>query len=949
MGEEHTRRFHESFLKMKATEAQAAALEEAERFLETGRGDPAALTGRLPPGWEVAVRRVLEAPTRTTAADRRGVELLVRLGAGDSVGTWVDKFLDLDDDEGQDNYAAAAALLRELEVPEHEIAVITARNIRGETAGRPTSAGRYLLGLDEETYAALAGAGTLVAERMCRLLVRCGQKRHQRAGAVFLAGTDPATQMNGRPDLARADPEKYMGDALGRLVGSLNSNNYKVLELARRALYLLGARSVPAFEEYMSMPASPTWESEVRRAVLGKVVAELGDDAAPVLWVAAERAEPMVRMAAVEHLVRRRDPAILPRVERAVLEGLAEPARAAKLIPLVAQLATPASVERLWELAVQKYKAARAAAAETLAKADPNAAARAAGLLSENSKHARWGAVLILSAVCTPAAAGHLLDRLPDEPDDDVRDEIVRGLRTAGTPIEAIADRLGPVDWDDLRRRAAATESPAEWIRNGLLTPLRRADGGELDLDLVRYLLHRQSRQKEPAPDPEATRLYAVIDRRATGDFARALLGAFLDSGPDKADAWVLIVAGLLGDNRVITTLATQIRKWADSSDQKLGGWGIEALSLNGSDAALMAVDAIARKFAGSPRRKHAVIGEAAQNAIERAAKRIGVSMDDLGDRIVPAFGFEPGRPRRIEAGKKTIEATIGLDFKLSMTDAATGKRAATIPKAAPPEVQAEFKGLGKLLGEVAKVQSARLEGLMVRQHRWAGARWRELFLQHPLLFPFAVRLVWGVYDEQGKPATLFRALPDRSLTDPNDDPVDPPADDAAVGIVHPLDLSPQQIETWRTHLGDYEIEPPFEQIDRRVVTVPPGMGAATTYDRLKGATLNGMSFRGKTERAGWTRGQSGDGGMIYAYRKRFPALAVDAFITLDGLPAWADVSAVVTLHEAFFLPAGARPDRIDATRMRLGDVPVMAFSESIGDLMRISGRGEATEDQVRS
>lgn len=48
-----------------------------------------------------------------------------------------------------------------------------------------------------------------------------------------------------------------------------------------------------------------------------------------------------------------------------------------------------------------------------------------------------------------------------------------------------------------------------------------------------------------------------------------------------------------------------------------------------------------------------------------------------------------------------------------------------------------------------------------------------------------------------------------------------------------------------------------------------------------------------------------------------------------------------MTLEEVFFLPSGAREDGVDAGRMRLGDVPVMAFSESIGDLMRISGRGD--------
>ena len=35
---------------------------------------------------------------------------------------------------------------------------------------------------------------------------------------------------------------------------------------------------------------------------------------------------------------------------------------------------------------------------------------------------------------------------------------------------------------------------------------------------------------------------------------------------------------------------------------------------------------------------------------------------------------------------------------------------------------------------------------------------------------------------------------------------------DATIGIVHPLDLSEDQIDAWQQHLSDYEIEPHFSQ-----------------------------------------------------------------------------------------------------------------------------------------
>jgi len=317
--------------------------------------------------------------------------------------------------------------------------------------------------------------------------------------------------------------------------------------------------------------------------------------------------------------------------------------------------------------------------------------------------------------------------------------------------------------------------------------------------------------------------------------------------------------------------------------------------------------------------------------------------MDELGDRIVPTLGFEPGRPRIVEAGGRTIEATIGLDFKLSMKDAKTGKKAVSIPKAAPPEVQAEFKGLGKLLVEAAKSQTARLEALMVRQHRWPAARWEEVFLRHPLLFPFAVRLVWGAYVASGKVVSTFRALPDRTLTDAHDEPVELD-NDLVVGIVHPLDLTREQIEAWQTHLGDYEIAPPFLQIERQLVSVPDNLRSATKYDRLKGTTMNALSFRSKVERSGWTRGAVVDSGMVGSYRKRFAGSGIDAFVVVDGMPVYGyDPAASVTVAEVLFLPIDAKPQDFTSSLMKLGDVPVMVFSETVGDLMRITGKIEGT------
>ncbi len=143
-------------------------------------------------------------------------------------------------------------------------------------------------------------------------------------------------------------------------------------------------------------------------------------------------------------------------------------------------------------------------------------------------------------------------------------------------------------------------------------------------------------------------------------------------------------------------------------------------------------------------RTKNKNLGQAAVESFAAAAERLGITPDELSDRVVPWLGFEPNAPRVIDCGGRRIEVGIGDDFKLKYRDLEKNKPVASLPKTAPKEVLDAFKGLAATLREVVKAQVLRLENLMVRQYRWPVGRWPELFLAHPLLRPFAARLVWA-------------------------------------------------------------------------------------------------------------------------------------------------------------------------------------------------------------
>lgn len=448
----------------------------------------------------------------------------------------------------------------------------------------------------------------------------------------------------------------------------------------------------------------------------------------------------------------------------------------------------------------------------------------------------------------------------------------------------------------------------------------------------------------------EVAPFLSLLDRTASGEFALEVLKAFLASGADAKDRWVLALSGLLGDDRVVPILSRQIRDWSDAARGKLAEYAVQALALLGSDEALLAVDAMAIRY----RTKNKNIGKAAVEAFASAAAAQGLTPDELGDRVVPWLGFEPGQPRVLTVGTNRIEVGIGLDFKLRFRDAESKKKIASLPKTASKELLAGLKDLSASLKELAKAQLLRVENLMVRQRRWPTARWQGMFLRHPLLVPFAVQLVWAVYDDRGIRLMTFRALEDVSLTGPTDTAVELPSS-GVVGIIHPLELSEAERQEWQAHLADNEVSPPFPQIERSVVLVMPEEIAARSHTALRGTVLNGMTFKGRAERIGWQRGSVCDGGGIMAYWKSFPASGSDAFLGIEGMYIGMDMYTTVKLLDLFFVRGGSvevgsytyddPQSEADARVIPFGQVPPIVFSEVMGDLKRIAVQSAASSD----
>jgi hypothetical protein len=942
-----------------------------EDYLRTGNPKALAKINSKNAGgyWGSSLARELARPTLWTDEDRRAVDVLCAAGQHESL------FERLDPD------LATEAPDEDLhKLYRERIKGLTARKLATLTAvrthnllrdGKPTSAARFLLGTSDKDLgeAVVEAAGQMYEIRLFRFLLEHAPQRVPALAEHVLDNVEEFCVVDVVESLLKSDGKAY-ASAVGKRYRSTTDKTLRLrMGFALAAfdpvtwgpVILADARSVLAqkglneshvlasdwilkatregclqeLEEALSRQGAAVVEG-ARRSILSCAIDALKDSALPLVHTTIRAGDGETRLEALPILISRQTPGDDAVIQTEIERGLKEPEGpiAIKFIGLAGSWKPDRLESALWTALNHKSRPFRATVARTLGRLGDAAIPKAVALFKEKKADTRAAAVTILATINSPKALEELEKRLDVEEDDDVRDAILRALEAAW---EAAGRKITP---KDIQARIQRCADKLKILKVDKLPPLKYATGKRVEPDTVRYLLYRQSRAKEIRADLEAKPLYALIDRASAGNFALEVLGRFLKSGAKSEERWSLAMAGLLGDDRVVTLLMPKIRDWADSARGKLAEYAVHALALLGTDVALLSVDAMAIRY----RTKYKNIGKAAVEAFAEAAEAAGLTPDELGDRVVPWLGFEPGKPRLID---KKIQVSIGLDFKLQYLD--VEKRKAVAPPKMP-----ELKELGASLREVVKAQHLRLENLMVRQRRWPSKTWKEMFLAHPLLVPFAVRLIWGAYDGAGKLLGTFRALEDRSLSDAADDAYELPAT-AAVGIIHPLEIPEELRKEWVTHLADNEIEPPFPQMERPVVLVKAEERDIRIYKSLHGKAMNGMTFKGRAERLGWSRGSVVDGGGIAGYRKGFPAVGVDVCLSVEGMYIGMDMYTEITLGNAYFVRSGSvkfgsyiydEPnDEKDERILPFGEVPAIVYSESMGDLQRIAaGKADIQE-----
>ncbi len=296
-----------------------------------------------------------------------------------------------------------------------------------------------------------------------------------------------------------------------------------------------------------------------------------------------------------------------------------------------------------------------------------------------------------------------------------------------------------------------------------------------------------------------------------------------------------MVALALLGDDSVVAGLAELFPSWAKGSSGRVRT-GMDVLAAIGTEGALRELHRLARKAKTKGFRR------LAEQRLADVARARGLSPEELADRLVPTLGLDADGRTTLDYGPRHVVVGFDPQFAPFLADQ-HGKRLTRMPRPAATDdaelaaaAVKRYAALKKEVLTVVKERTAAIEVAMVAGRRWSEPDFRRLFVEHPLVWRLAHRLLWAAFDEHGAVVTTFRPAEDRTFADLDDKTVEIPPT-ATVGVAHPWHFAADRDE-WATVFTDYEIIQPFPQVGRELLTLPESDVDQTELTRFAGGKV---------------------------------------------------------------------------------------------------------------
>ncbi|MFT3842630.1 MAG: DUF4132 domain-containing protein [Myxococcaceae bacterium] len=330
---------------------------------------------------------------------------------------------------------------------------------------------------------------------------------------------------------------------------------------------------------------------------------------------------------------------------------------------------------------------------------------------------------------------------------------------------------------------------------------------------------------------------------------SKALFYEWLGAGAPSKDRWALHALAHFSDAAMARELAALALEIAPRGLSARAQEMVEVLAAMQTRESLAEVHQLARRSRSKAFRARCEL------VFVGAAEKMGLSEDELAERLVPDFsltpeGWLPVTPK-VRLAVKKLKA-VYLDE--------AGEPVKQVPDSADAEIQADLAELKKRANQLVKEGAERLELRMMLGRTMGFEHFTEVYLMHGLLRRLATGLVWGVFAD-GKVTGTF-TIGEAGAEDVEGKPFTPP-ENARIGVVHPLALSELELAQW----SQRKLEPVFAQLSRKLRKLSSTQELEQELRSLENRPVPVAALL-RLEKSGWVRGPEIGRGCYVSYAR---------------------------------------------------------------------------------
>lgn len=554
------------------------------------------------------------------------------------------------------------------------------------------------------------------------------------------------------------------------------------------------------------------------------------------------------------------------------------------------------------------------------------------GLIGSKKKDTRLGAALVLAKVPAPKAQKKIKDALDKEKNDEVATALESALKNAGGSTAAApgasSEKLDEKSVIGVLESQKVRKLPA-FLKIDTLPVVKLKDGTKLSKEAKIGLISRLMKEDPKNQDDLARQIRPLLDDDSANAFSIAIKDAWASSGSQSKFKWAVYQQAILANEDRLNVFAPRLDSLASAGSHHLAKWYVDVLLRHGSRTGLSWIlhwsKAAVRKSVLESARANLKLAAAEANLSEEAlsATLNNFISDDVADRQVPTLGFENG-PIDVDYGERKFQIRIDQNSELVIQDTESLKISKTLPKPRKNEKPSmdpkAVTPIKRQLSSAVKALSNRLEEGMIAGRTWSLDAFKELFLSHPVVTPFAARLVFRSSD-----GTLFTVSEDQ-LVDTEWDEVKIPKE-ATITLVHRLELDEKDVAKWGHFFAESEIIQPFKQLDRPIYNLKDHPFPQKTL----GTILRGTLF-GRLRRLGWINGMAEDAGIVHEAFRLLAGRGIRAGLYHGGFyvgdPGW-DADEEIDVDSVWF-------SNTEGKKITPKDLDAIVFSEIRYDIERL-------------